>query len=496
MSTPLPSVPGALPAPVAIAAPPAALRRPRGAEMPLWLALAGGIVVTGAVLMAAAPFAGTYGGAVLLDRGPVQWITLLLAATVATFVAGRALRATRIARALRDVRRLPAVPDAPEPQAAAQVRDALIRAGTPVAVRRARALHAYAVSGRRSAAAAAAEDDAAHAEAEMDAGYAVPRTLVWAVPLMGFIGTVVGIGSAVAGFSGFLRQAEEIEQIKEGINAVTTGLAVAFDTTLLALSLSVLVMIPLVLAERREARLLRALEADVQDHVVARLPEGEAGPVGIDEAQVRAAVAAALEEALPSPEALVEPARHWFESGARALHEATRAAADELRAAAREVHEGGRLAQAALEGQATALRAQMEERDRAFLAGLQEAAGAIREAHAGTLRQFRAEAEASARRIDERLVAAAAALDETSGALRARVDALTALAGRVDDVAALQQSLAETYRGLEEANELRAVLAGVDRTLQGLGPALARLAQPRRIMLVEAEGAARTHAQG
>ena len=62
--------------------------------------------------------------------------------------------------------------------------------------------------------------------------YAVPRVMIWAIPLMGFIGTVVGISKAVAGFSGFLQTAEEIDQIKQAIGGVTTGLAIAFDTTL------------------------------------------------------------------------------------------------------------------------------------------------------------------------------------------------------------------------------------------------------------------------
>jgi hypothetical protein len=80
--------------------------------------------------------------------------------------------------------------------------------------------------------------------------------------------TVVGISGAVTGFSDFLGGAEEIDQIKEGIGVVTSGLAIAFDTTLLALLLSVLIMIPLVAVERFESQLLLAVDIYLNDRLI------------------------------------------------------------------------------------------------------------------------------------------------------------------------------------------------------------------------------------
>jgi len=67
-----------------------------------------------------------------------------------------------------------------------------------------------------------------HDKAESE--QSIIRYLVWVIPSLGFIGTVIGISMALAiANSG-------------DMNAITTALAVAFDTTLVALVLSVIIM--------------------------------------------------------------------------------------------------------------------------------------------------------------------------------------------------------------------------------------------------------------
>lgn len=58
----------------------------------------------------------------------------------------------------------------------------------------------------------------------------VIRYLVWVIPSLGFIGTVIGISMALA-----IANSGDME-------AITTALAVAFDTTLVALILSIIIM--------------------------------------------------------------------------------------------------------------------------------------------------------------------------------------------------------------------------------------------------------------
>lgn len=69
---------------------------------------------------------------------------------------------------------------------------------------------------------------------EMDSEQTFIHYVAWAIPSVGFIGTVLGI----AGSLGFANQAST----PEGIKKVTDMLAVAFDTTLVSLVLSVILM--------------------------------------------------------------------------------------------------------------------------------------------------------------------------------------------------------------------------------------------------------------
>jgi biopolymer transport protein ExbB/TolQ len=86
----------------------------------------------------------------------------------------------------------------------------------------------------------------------LDLAYQTMRFLVWVIPTTGFIGTVVGISIALEG----MQDPKNIEFEK-----VTSGLAVAFYTTILALLLSaVLVLLQNVVQRREELALNRAAQ--------------------------------------------------------------------------------------------------------------------------------------------------------------------------------------------------------------------------------------------
>ncbi len=104
-----------------------------------------------------------------------------------------------------------------------------------------------------------ADSDAAYAE--LESSDTLVRVFLWAIPILGFIGTVMGIGDAVGGFATFLGVGvQELDDIKKALTDVTSNLAVAFDTTLVALLLSLVVMIILSAVEKREKDLLQAYE--------------------------------------------------------------------------------------------------------------------------------------------------------------------------------------------------------------------------------------------
>lgn len=82
--------------------------------------------------------------------------------------------------------------------------------------------------------------------------YALVRTITWAVPILGFLGTVIGITIAVAKLTP--------EQLDTSLAEVTGGLAIAFDTTALALALSIVMVFTSFLIEQSEQRILARVE--------------------------------------------------------------------------------------------------------------------------------------------------------------------------------------------------------------------------------------------
>jgi biopolymer transport protein ExbB/TolQ len=83
--------------------------------------------------------------------------------------------------------------------------------------------------------------------------YALVRTVCWAIPILGFLGTVMGITIAIANI--------DPEQLSNSLGSVTGGLAVAFDTTALSLALSLVLVFATYVVERAEQSVLDRVEA-------------------------------------------------------------------------------------------------------------------------------------------------------------------------------------------------------------------------------------------
>lgn len=82
--------------------------------------------------------------------------------------------------------------------------------------------------------------------------YALVRLVIWAIPILGFLGTVIGITMAIAELSP--------EALEESLPEVTSGLGVAFDTTALALGLSMILMFVQYVVDKSEQALLAAVD--------------------------------------------------------------------------------------------------------------------------------------------------------------------------------------------------------------------------------------------
>ncbi len=130
------------------------------------------------------------------------------------------------------------------------------------------ALHRFDSTRSIQDAASAAHERSEMAYDQLDSDLGILRYLAWAIPSVGFVGTVRGIGSALA-------QADEA--IRGDISGVTSALGVAFNSTLIALLLSIALMFFLHLLQSKQERLLFDLREFVSKRVVAlmKTPEHE-----------------------------------------------------------------------------------------------------------------------------------------------------------------------------------------------------------------------------
>jgi biopolymer transport protein ExbB/TolQ len=96
----------------------------------------------------------------------------------------------------------------------------------------------------------------------LDSELAMIRYIAWAIPSIGFIGTVRGIGDA-------LTQAHRA--VQGDISGVTEALGVAFNSTFVALLLSLLLMFVLHQLQLKQERQVLDTESYVDEHLLVNL---------------------------------------------------------------------------------------------------------------------------------------------------------------------------------------------------------------------------------
>lgn len=93
------------------------------------------------------------------------------------------------------------------------------------------------------------------ANSDMDrlhGSHATLQVVIWSIPILGFLGTVKGITVAIANLT--------IEKIDTSMLDITGGLAVAFDTTAIALAFSLVLGFTSLFVKLREERLLAEMD--------------------------------------------------------------------------------------------------------------------------------------------------------------------------------------------------------------------------------------------
>ena len=125
--------------------------------------------------------------------------------------------------------------------------------------------------------------------------YSIVKVAIWAIPILGFIGTVLGLSAAMGGLSGGLGDSGDIAQLKDKLGTITAGLGVSFDTTLVALFMSLILSFPTSTLQKQEEDLLAEVDQYCSENLILRLRDGHAAVNPENATSLEAATRAALE---------------------------------------------------------------------------------------------------------------------------------------------------------------------------------------------------------
>jgi biopolymer transport protein ExbB/TolQ len=104
---------------------------------------------------------------------------------------------------------------------------------------------------------------------ESQSAYSLLRLIVWAIPILGLLGTVIGITLSIGNLNP--------QTLEQSVTKVTGGLGIAFDHTAEALSLTMVLMFLKSWVERVEDRLMAEVDTRVSDELVGRFQASAAG---------------------------------------------------------------------------------------------------------------------------------------------------------------------------------------------------------------------------
>ena len=311
--------------------------------------------------------------------------------------------------------------------------------------------------------------DYLNSQAELDvsaseSSYTMVKVLIWAIPILGFIGTVSGIGEAVNSFAVSVDTAKEVETIRDSLGGVTSGLGTAFETTLVALIISILLMLPANWLEKTEDDLLTAVGSYSNEEFLWRLQGTQPGP-----ATNGAALEETLERLSNREEGVLEGLRGSLGEMSEGLGRSLEGAAlriDEQIRARNEEH--AERIEASLAGTATefsgalaALSVDLDARSSETVAGLRRAETEAQARH-------QASAAALEKTLAQLLHREEGVLEELRGSLGETSDRL----GQSLEAAALRIDEQVRARNEEHAARIEASLAG---TATEFGGALAAL---------------------
>jgi len=108
--------------------------------------------------------------------------------------------------------------------------------------------------------------------ARVGGSYSLIKVFLWAIPILGFIGTVLGLSLAIGSID--LSDMTDMEKVMKSFGQVTSGLGTAFDTTLLGLVLAMFLNFPMNAMAKAEDDNLNNIDAFTNEVLLPRLNDG------------------------------------------------------------------------------------------------------------------------------------------------------------------------------------------------------------------------------
>lgn len=102
----------------------------------------------------------------------------------------------------------------------------------------------------------------------VDLRYSLLRYFAWILPTLGFIGTVVGIGQGLTQFAELVKEGKKIAEI---LPSVTANLGMAFNTTIVALVMSVVVVWAMQSVQQKEEETINHSSNYCLENLINRL---------------------------------------------------------------------------------------------------------------------------------------------------------------------------------------------------------------------------------
>ncbi len=108
-------------------------------------------------------------------------------------------------------------------------------------------------------------------EAQIASSYSMIQGFLWAIPVLGFIGTVQGLSQAIGAFASTLAAGADMAALRGSLQNVTGGLATAFETTLVALVCALILQLLVSWLQSRESEFLDACNDICHKNVAGKL---------------------------------------------------------------------------------------------------------------------------------------------------------------------------------------------------------------------------------